>query len=275
MGIEAADFEYLVEFVRERSAIVIEEHKAYLVEGRMTPLCKETELEDISVLVQNLRRDPKGELADKVVDAMTTNETSWFRDRHPFDALKSMVIPELIEHNESKQKFQIWCGAASTGQEPYTIAMTILEHYPKLVDWGVKIIATDLSTTVLEQAKSGRYGQVEMNRGLSTVLLAKYFERDGTAWVAKENLRSLIDFRPLNLVGRWPVMPQMDLVFLRNVLIYFDVETKHTILEGVRKQMEPHAYLFLGGAESTAGVHDGFDRVSLGKAAAYRLKGDS
>ncbi|MFK7894614.1 MAG: protein-glutamate O-methyltransferase CheR [Myxococcota bacterium] len=274
MAIEASDFEYLVGLIGERSGIIIEANKEYLIEARMAPILRSAEFEDISTLVASLRTKPKGPLADEVVDAMTTNETSWFRDRHPFDALKSQVIPELIERNEEKQKFQIWCGAASSGQEPYTIGMTILEHFPQLKDWGVKIIATDLSTTVLEQATSGKYSQIEMNRGLPASLLTKYFVRDGTSWVVNDELRSLIDFRPLNLIERFPVMPQADLVFLRNVLIYFDVETKNKILEGVRKQMEPHAYLFLGGAETTINVHDGFERLSIGKAAAYKKKED-
>ena len=272
MGIDANDFSFIAGLVRDRSAIVIETGKEYLVEARMAPIIRSEKLDGIPELIVQLRRTPDGDLVDAVVDAMTTNETSWFRDRHPFDVLKSQVIPELIERNEEKRKFHIWCGAASTGQEPYTIAMTIREHFPILEGWDVKIIATDLSMTVLNQAISGRYGQIEMNRGLPAPLLAKYFVRDGTGWVVSEEIRRLVDFRPLNLIENWPVMPKADLVFLRNVLIYFDVETKRAILEGVRKQMEPHAYLFLGGAETTMSVHDDFERIPMGKTAGYKVR---
>ncbi|MFT5287375.1 MAG: chemotaxis protein methyltransferase CheR [Myxococcota bacterium] len=272
MGIDANDFSFIAGLVRDRSAIVIEKGKEYLVEARMAPIIRSEKLDGIPELITQLRRAPDSDLVDAVVDAMTTNETSWFRDRHPFDVLKSQVIPELIERNEEKRKFHIWCGAASTGQEPYTIAMIIREHFPILEGWDVKIIATDLSMTVLNQAISGHYGQIEMNRGLPAPLLAKYFVRDGTGWVVSEEIRRLVDFRPLNLIENWPVMPKADLVFLRNVLIYFDVETKRAILEGVRKQMEPHAYLFLGGAETTMNVHNDFERFPMGKTAGYKVR---
>jgi len=270
MEIDDACFAVVTKFVYERAAIVLPEGKRYLVEARLTPVLRTHELPAFPDLVAEIRKNPSGACASDVVDAMTTNETSWFRDRNPFDALKSQVIPELIERNSEKKKLNVWCGAASTGQEPYSLALLLCEHFPELRDWSVKIQATDLSPTVLKQAASGSYGQVEMGRGLPAPLLTKYFTREGMSWVLAEEVRSLVEFSELNLIDRWPAMPQSDLVFLRNVLIYFDTETKHDILERVSKQMEPHAYLFLGGAESTAGVHDGFERHTLGKSAAYR-----
>jgi chemotaxis protein methyltransferase CheR len=210
----------------------------------------------------------------QAVEAMTTNETSFFRDHHPFDALRTQIIPDLINRKAASKQLTIWCAAASTGQEPYSVAMLLREHFPVLTSWKLTFIATDLSTQVLAKARSGRYGQLEVNRGLPAPLLVKYFTKDGTEWVVKEELRNMIDYRELNLIETWPALPVLDLVMIRNVLIYFDVPTKKKILGNIRQRMAPHGYLMLGGAETTLGIDEQFERVQIDKGVAYRQAGN-
>src|SRR3954468_8256204 len=175
---------------------------------------------------------------------MTTNETSFFRDGSPFEALREDVIPDLVQKRAATRTLRIWSAAASTGQEAYTIAMTLREHFDELLSWDVSILGSDISTDVLEKAREGRYAQIEVNRGLPEPLLLKYFDRAETAWSVKQELRQGIEFRPLNLMNAWPNLPCMDVVFLRNVLIYFDADTKRDVLTRVRNAMAPDGYLF-------------------------------
>jgi chemotaxis protein methyltransferase CheR len=181
-----------------------------------------------------------------------------------------VILPEIIARRQATKHLSIWCGAASSGQESYSIAMLIREHFPVLRDWRLTFISTDLSNAILAKARSGRYSQLEVNRGLPAPLLVKYFTKDGADWVLKDDIRQMVDFRELNLIERWPAMPPIDLVMLRNVLIYFDVETKRAILRNVRQVMAPGAYLMLGGAETTLGLDDQFERVQVDKGVAYR-----
>ncbi|MCZ7527731.1 MAG: protein-glutamate O-methyltransferase CheR [Acidimicrobiia bacterium] len=274
MPITTAEFDYIRELVRNRSAIVLDPGKEYLVESRLVPLARSEGLESIADLVSELRNGSgAGRLATQVVEAMTTNETSFFRDVHPFEALRSAVLPDLLKKRSGERALTIWCGAASSGQEPYSIAMTIKEHFPELGGWSIRFLATDLSTEMLEKARAGRYAQIEANRGLPAHLLVKYFERRGTGWQVKDELRGMVDYRPLNLIEPWPSLPRCDLVFLRNVLIYFDVETKRAILEKIRQVLRPDGYLFLGAAETTMNIHDGFERVPIDRAGCYRPRG--
>jgi len=267
-----ADFEYIRTLVYERSAIVLEPSKTYLVESRLTPLSRRERVDSLADLVALLRQQRFGDLHRKVVEAMTTNETSFFRDVHPFNALKSHILPELLAKRRAERALQVWCAACSSGQEPYTIAMLLREHFPELASWTVRIVATDLSGEMLERAKSGKYNQLEVNRGMPAPLLVKYFERRGLDWYVNDALRSMITFRELNLIESWPVLPRMDVVFLRNVLIYFDVNTKKTILGKVRQVMRPDAYLFLGGAETTMNLDDSFERIQFEKSGGYRIR---
>ncbi len=211
-------------------------------------------------------------LKQKVVEAMTTNETSFFRDRNPFECLRNSVLPELLPRRAADRSLRIWSAACSTGQEPYSIAMLLREHFPELRDWRVQITASDLSTECLERARQGRYGQLEVGRGLPTPLLTKFFFRDGLEWVMHEDLRRMITFRVLNLLDPDLTLPPMDIVFLRNVLIYFDKETCQQILGRVRQLLRPDGFLFLGGAETTHFLDDAFERVQLSQAGCYRLK---
>ena len=272
MALSPADFQFVSTLVRQRSAIVLEPEKAYLLEARLSPPARNEGFASIDAMVAQMRAQPYNGLHRKVVEAMTTNETSFFRDLHPFEALKTVVIPEVLKHRQADRKLNIWCAASSSGQEPYTIAMTLMDHFPQLAGWQVKILATDISGEMIQRSKAGRYGQIEVNRGLPANLLVKYFEKKGMEWVVKPEVQRLTEFRELNLIEPWGTLPPMDVVFLRNVLIYFDVDTKRAILNNVRKVLQPWGYLFLGGAETTINLGDTFNRVQFDRAGCYRLK---
>jgi chemotaxis protein methyltransferase CheR len=269
-NVTTVDFDYICTLVRSRSAIVLEPGKEYLVQARLLPLARKQGLDDISALVERLKRGDAA-LTTEVVEAMTTNETSFFRDVHPFELLRTEVVPDLLTKRAATRRLHIWSAAASTGQEAYTIAMTLRENFPQLVGWNVSILGTDLSREVLEKAREGRYAQIEVNRGLPAPMLVRYFDRAGPAWRVKPDLRALVEFKQLNLMGQWPVMPSMDIVFLRNVLIYFDADTKRDILTRVQRVVAPDGYLFLGAAETTLQFEGMFERVAGARGNCYRV----
>ena len=270
MALSAADFDYVRDLVQRRSSIVLEPEKAYLVDARLQGLARREGFPTPEDLVSRLRTGPSA-LLQKVVEAMTTNETSFFRDMHPFEALRKTIIPDLLKKRASEKRLAIWCGAASTGQEPYTMAMILKEHFPELASWSVRFIATDLSTEVLEKAKKGRYSQLEVNRGMPAPLLIKYFVKEGIEWVIKEELRRMIEYSRLNLIEPWPIVPPVDLVLLRNVLIYFDIPTKKQILAKIRSKLRPDGVLILGGAETTHNLDEAYERVPGEKFSCYRV----
>jgi chemotaxis protein methyltransferase CheR len=268
--LDANSFNFVSSFIREKSAIVLEPSKAYLVESRLSPIARENGMSSVTELVNALKRPGNRELSRQVVDAMTTNETSFFRDLHPFEALKSHVIPELMEKRAKERTLNIWSNACSSGQEVYTIAMILRENFASLAGWRVRLIASDLSSAILKKAQEGIFNQTEVNRGLPMPLLLKYFTKTGLQWQIREDIRKMVEFREVNLVETWPMLPTMDIVFLRNVLIYFSPETKATILNKVQKIMRPDGSLFLGGAETTMNLDTKFIRVPVGKAICYR-----
>lgn len=272
MTINANDFQFISKMVLELSAIVLETGKEYLVESRILPLAKQEGFASIGELVNSLRVNPKNGLSVKVVDAMTTNETSFFRDIHPFETLKKHIIPDLIKKRSATKQLNIWSGASSSGQEPYTIAMILRENFPELRNWKVNYISSDISNEMLDRCKKGVYSQLEINRGLPATLMIKYFERHGTEWQAKEDLRKMVDFRYLNLCERWPLLPKMDLVLLRNVLIYFDVEMKKKILKQIQELLRPDGYMFLGAAETTMNLNESFERMDYKQSGCYRIR---
>ena len=272
MSISAADFDFVSALVRQSSAIVLAPGKEYLVESRLLPLVKTAGVADVAQFVAALRRQPSGPLRSQVVEAMTTNETSFFRDAHPFTALATTILPELIKARAATRTINIWCGAASSGQEPYSIAMLIDEALAGCPGWTVRLLATDISAQMLERTRTGVYSQLEVNRGLPAPKLVKYFRREGSGWQVDQRLRSMVQTRLMNLDAPWPSMPAVDLIFLRNVLIYFDVPTKQRILGRVRATLKPDGYLFLGGAETTLNIDNGFERTQIGPAPAYRLR---
>lgn len=263
-------FEYICNLVREKSAIVLEPSKTYLVESRLSPVARANGLSSIDELVDLLRRPGSTKLTQAVVEAMTTNETSFFRDLHPFDALKTHIIPDLMAKRAGERTINIWSNACSSGQEVYTIAMLIKDNFPELGGWKVRLMASDLSTQILDKAREGVFNQTEVNRGLPLPMLLKYFQKNGLTWQIKDEVRKMVEFRQVNLVESFPQLPPMDIVFLRNVLIYFSPETKREILCKVRKVLRPDGFLFLGGAETTMNLDVSYERVQVSKAVCYK-----
>lgn len=271
--ISAATFEYFRKLVEQRAGIVLEPGKEYLVESRLAQVARVQGFASIDEFAASLASQSFNSLHRQVVESMTTNETSWFRDVHPFEALKKRVLPDLIEARAAEARLNLWCAASSTGQEPYTVAMMIREHFPRLASWKIQIIATDIATSVLAKARAGRYSQLEMNRGLPAPLLIKYFRKDGTDWVIKDEIRQMVEFRELNLAERWPALPPMDIVMMRNVLIYFDIPLKKDILRRVRPVLRPDGFFMLGSAETTMSLDESYQREQIDKAVVYRLAG--
>jgi len=272
MSLSPSDFDYIARLVMDQAAIVLEPGKEYLVESRMRSLLQEVGLPSIRDLVQRMMRERDGTLRAKVVDAMTTNETSFFRDLHPFEALKKVVIPDIMEKRKATRQLNIWCGASSSGQEPYSVAMMLCQNFPELANWKVTYIASDISEKMLARCREGVFSQLEVNRGLPAPLLVKYFESFEGRWRIKEPLRKSIDFKRINLAGAWPYMPRMDIVMMRNVLIYFDTEVKKAILGKIRDLLRPDGYLFLGAAETTLNLDDAFQRMDLKQSGCYRIR---
>jgi chemotaxis protein methyltransferase CheR len=271
MTIAPEAFTFVRDLVRRESAIVLDTGKEYLVESRLTPLARQAGQVDVNAFVSALRSRYNPVLTRQVVEALTTNETSWFRDGDPFAALRSDLFPALARNRPSRQ-LRVWCAACSSGQEPYSVAMTALDT-PALTGWKVEIVATDLNEEVLARARAGTYSQLEVNRGLPASTLVRHFTRDGAHWRITPALAAAVTFRPLNLVRPFPAMGAFDVVLLRNVLIYFDLPTKRDILRRVRQVLSPDGYLFLGAAEMTMGVDDSWERVPAGRSSVYQTRG--
>jgi chemotaxis protein methyltransferase CheR len=267
------DYDFIRKLLRDRSAITLEDGKQYLVESRLAPMVCELKLGSIGDLVGLLRAPFSNGLQRQVVEAMVTTETTFFRDLHPFEALRKALIPELVRKRQNERSLNIWCAACSTGQEPYSVALLLRENFPALASWKINILATDLSRDVLARAREGRYSQIEVNRGLPAALLVKHFRQHGTSWQLHDQLRDMVVFQELNLVSAWPPLPRMDLVFLRNVMIYFDVEAKKVILGRMAKVLRSDGYLLLGGAETTFNLNDSFRRLNEFKTGFYQLIG--
>ena len=272
MTISSTAFAFVSELVRQQAAIVIGPGKEYLVESRLLPLARDAGLDDVGSLVARLQTNPDERLRRQVVEAMTTNETSFFRDRDPFNALAQAVLPDLCRRRASTHRINIWSAACSSGQEPYSIAMSVLDHPLITSDWQVQVLATDLNEEMVDRAAQGRFSQLEVNRGLPAAMLVRHFERAETDWRAVAALRSMVRFKTLNLNEPFDLQ-FMDVVFLRNVLIYFDAATKADVLQRVRRVMKPDGFLFLGGSETTLGLDDGFERIPIGGATVYRPRG--
>jgi chemotaxis protein methyltransferase CheR len=265
------DFDTICKLLRERSAIVLEKGKEYLVETRLAPLVRQLNVSSIGDLIARLRCQPSNGLYRQIVEALVTTESSFFRDHHPFEALRKVVVPDLINRRRDQRRLDIWSAASAAGQEPYSLALLFREHFPELAGWKISLLASDLSQQVLERAREGRYSQIEVNRGLPAALLVKYFEQHGTDWQLKPALRGMVDFQEINLAQAWPALPRMDLVLIRNVMIYFDVDTKKTILARLARVLRPDGYLLLGGAETTFNLSDCYRRVEPFKSGFYQL----
>ena len=252
-----SDYEYLRKLLKERSGLDLSADKQYLVESRLMPLARKADLPGISELVQKMKGSAAA-LVSEVVEAMTTNETFFFRDKIPFDHFRDTIVPALIASRERQRRIRIWCAAAATGQEPYSLAMCVSEMKDQLDGWRVDIVGTDLATAVLERAKAGLYSQFEVQRGLPIQMLVKYFTQVGEMWQLSPEIRAMVQFRPLNLLSEFMHLGLFDLVFCRNVLIYFDQPTKVDVLGRLARVTEPDGYLVLGAAETVVGLTDIF-----------------
>ena len=273
MPLAQQDVDFVRHLVYQQSAIVLEADKGYLVDARLTSVAMAAGSPSVSHLVDRLRVERNNGLHQKVVEALTTNETSFFRDVHPFEGLRTVVLPELCpKRATTSRRLNIWSAACSSGQEIYTIAMMLRTDFPALATWQLGLYATDLSTAMVERTKQGKFSQLEVNRGLPAKYL-RHFRRVGVEWQIGDEFRSMVQASAMNLATPWPrTLPAMDVIFLRNVLIYFDVETKKRILRQARELLRPDGFLFLGGAESPLNLDDGFERIPLGQAGCYRLR---
>jgi chemotaxis protein methyltransferase CheR len=277
----SADFNYIRDLVRSQSALTLEPGKEYLVESRLDPLARQEGFASFEQLVRTLRIGPQGELHRKVVEAMTTNETSFFRDARVFKMIANSILPALIARRSSERTLNIWCAASSTGQEPYSLAMLLREHRPSLDAWNIRIVASDISRDVLARARAGCYTQMEINRGLPANLLVKYFMQQGSMWEIRPEIRRMVEFSEINLIKPWPFdfaqgkagLSGMHLIMMRNVLIYLDVETRRAILERAGRILDPEGYLLLGGSETTTTLDGSFEPVNLDGAVCFQRRG--
>ncbi len=264
-------FTWFSDFLRERSAISLAAGKEYLVESRLAPVAGEWGHSDLDELFDALRKPiPDSRLTARVVDAMTTNETSFFRDPGSFDALRDKVLPDMIARRSDARSLSVWSAASSSGQELYTIAMMLDNDFPAVSGWQLDLRGTDLSTSMVERARAGRFSPFEVNRGLPAPLLVNYFRRDGRDYVIADGLRKRCRFDAMNLATPWPVLPKFDIVFCRNVLIYFDQEVRERILTRIRSVLAPDGYLFLGPGEAGPSLSDRFTQVRIGSTLVYQ-----
>jgi chemotaxis protein methyltransferase CheR len=271
INMSSLDFGYLRKLVRQHSAVVLNADKEYLAELHLGKLAQSAGFDSIALLVAHLRTQPFNDLHFQAIESLVTTETSFFRDIYPFEALKNALLPELIERRKKERSLNIWCAACSSGQEPYSIAMLVREYFPMILNWNLRIIASDFSSQILARARQGRYKQLEIRRGLPKALRDKYFQQQDNQWQIAPNIRQMVEFQQINLIDSLSSLPAMDIVFLRNVLIYFDTETKKSILAKIRSLLKPDGYLFLGGGETTFNLDDAFKRVQIGKSVCHRL----
>lgn len=265
-----ADLDFLRDLVRRESGIVVDADKDYLLETRLAPVCRGAGIEGIGELVRRLRETPYHPLRDMVTEALTTNETSFFRDVHPFETLARHILPELVQRLRPNRRIGIWCAASSCGQEPYSLAMILRTRFPEVIDWTLDFVASDLSRQMIERCRRGVYSQLEVNRGLPVEYLARWFKQSGREWTLAPEIREMIHFRVMNLTASWREMPRCDLVLVRNVLIYFDQETRLRIFRGIEKLLQPGGYLLLGSTECLPEEVQGLERQQHGTTVYYR-----
>ena len=263
-------FDYLRSLVLQRSAIVIGLDKLYLAEARLGVVARERGFADSEAVIEAVRSAGDRDLTRLVVEAMTTNETSFFRDKHPFTALRNVLLPELMRARAGERRLRIWSAACSSGQEAYSVAMLIRDHFPTLTTWDLRLLATDLNEEMLDRARAGRFSAMEVSRGLTADQLARHFTQAGTSWTVNENVRRMVEFRPGNLIDPPPASGAFDLILLRNVLIYFGPSMKKTILGRMSRNLRPDGYLMLGTAETTLNLDESFESIHGGGATYFR-----
>ncbi len=270
MPISEINLSYIKRLIHQESGIVLEDGKEYLIESRLNPLAQSSGFKSIDDFVMNLQSQPVNGMHHKMIEAMTINETYFFRDIHPFDALRDCLIPELIKKRELNRSLKIWCGACSTGQEPYSVAITLKEYFPQLTNWNITITGIDINEAVLEKARLGLYSQMEVNRGLPIRLLLKYFTKlPDQKWQINDVVKKLVNFKKDNLISPISLLQTYDIMFLRNVLIYFNTDTKQQILKQIWSSLADDGILFLGSTESTCFYDNSFEPRNIGKTTVY------
>ena len=272
MNVSPQQFGFLCDFLKRRTGVMLDQTKAYLLEARLLPVLRQRNLPDLATLADRLRTGREAILEQDVLNAMMTHETSFFRDKSPFETLK-LLIPTLVKQRAVSRHLVLWSAASSSGQEVYSLAMLLQEHFRDLLaGWKIRLIATDFSEPVLARAREGVYSELEISRGLSPELRAKYFTPLQGRWSIVQDCRRGVEFRQINLTGAWPAMPPCDIVFLRNVMIYFDVPTRAAILAKMHAAVRSDGALFLGGAETMLGVTDTWQRLEGSGCSYYRPK---
>jgi chemotaxis protein methyltransferase CheR len=259
MGCSDSDYAYLRDLVLEQSANLIDPSRNALFDTRLTPIARSAGAANMEDFVNILRAGRPAHLHRAVAEAMTVNETSFFRDMQPFEMLREVMIPSLIKERRKEQRLRLWSAASSTGQEAYSLAMLLAENFPELAHWDVKIIGTDISRQVVDYAQRGRFRRLEMNRGLPARMLLKYFLRKGEEWEVTAQIRSMCEFQYANLCAPLLQLPEFDLVLLRNVLLYFSQPDRRALFSGVHRRMKPNGYLLLGNAEQAEDSTDLFE----------------
>lgn len=254
-------FNFISSLLKDRSGLVVTPEKSYLLESRLTPIARRHEISGVEALIAHIRLKKDPALITEVIEAMTTNESFFFRDIKPFDLFRDHVLPHLLETRAVRKSFRIWCAAASSGQEPYSIIMTLLEQRAKLAGWKYELVGTDISRDILAKAEKGVYSQFEVQRGMPITLLVKYFNQVGETWQIKPEVQEYVKFKFFNLLEDPTMLGKFDVVFCRNVLIYFDQKTKGEVLARIAKLMPPDGMLFLGGAETVLGVSENFKPI--------------
>ena len=257
----SSDFEFLSNLLYKQSGLILTPDKDYLLKTRLQPVARKHGISSIEQIVSTLKMRHDEKLVNSITDAMTTNESLFFRDKNPFDQFKAVVLPSLLESRAARKSIRIWSAACSSGQEPYSLSMILDELASKLSGWRVEIIATDISAEMIARAQSGLYSQFEVQRGLPVQLLVKYFQQEGDRWRLSDKIRNMVTFREFNLLEDPRPLGNFDIVFCRNVLIYFDHETKKKVLDGISRQIAPDGFLYLGGAETVISITDKFQPV--------------
>ena len=272
-SISQLDFDYVRALVRQESSIALDDGKMYLVISRLSPLARENDFPSVGAFISHLQSAARGELHTLAVEAIVTTETSFFRDLHPFVELRDKILPELIKtKRDSSKSLCIWSAACSSGQEPYSIAMILRDRFAELAGWNLQLLGSDISRRMIERAKKGVYTQIEVNRGLPAPYLVRFFHQDETHWQLKDELRGMFRFFRQNLADEWVSVPPVDILMLRNVLIYFDIEMRRKILRRVRRLLRPGGYLVLGSAETTLNLDPSFVRVRSGRTVFYQVE---
>ena len=271
-SISQLHFDYIRAMVREESSIVLDDGKMYLVISRLSPLAREHDFPSVGTFISHLQSTVHGELHTLAVEAIATTETSFFRDLHPFVELRDTILPELIKtRRDTSKSLSIWSAACSSGQEPHSIAMILRDRFAELAGWNLQLLASDISRRMIERAQDGVYTQIEVNRGLPAPYLVRFFNQNESKWHLKDELRGMFRFFRQNLADEWASVPPVDILMLRNVLIYFDVETRRKVLRRVRRILRPGGYLVLGSAETTLNLDQEFVRVRSGRAVFYQV----